>query len=179
MKKKTIDAAYHEAGHVVALILINRRFKYVTIVPEENKDDPFPVKTLGHVKEYPLKNKYQWEINYFFDPSVIDKYLKDDFTKVAGIIAEKIHTGKFNNLGARGDFRNWVDTTLHDLPEKLSLSYQKFLLEYTKVILEMNINWIRITAVAEALLERKTLSYNQVWEVIRKRIDLEINKNKN
>jgi len=43
---------------------------------------------------------------------------------------------------------------------------QKFLIEYTREVLEMKVNWIRITAIAEGLLERGTLSYDQVWDVI-------------
>lgn len=44
--------------------------------------------------------------------------------------------------------------------------YQKILLEYTMEVLTMKLNWIHITGVAEALLERKTLNYNQIMEVI-------------
>jgi len=165
MKKRIISTAYHEAGHVIALLLIKRRFKYVSIVPEKSKN-AYESGTLGHVKSFPLRNKYQWEINTFLDPAIFDKYFKDDFVKVAGLVAEKIHTGRFNNLGAGGDFRKLFYTTLMDMPDKLSLGYQKFLIEYTREVLEMKVNWIRITAIAEGLLERGTLSYDQVWDVI-------------
>lgn len=48
MKKSIVSTAYHEAGHAVAYILTNKRFKYVTIVPTKSKDAYEPG-SLGHI----------------------------------------------------------------------------------------------------------------------------------
>jgi len=164
MSKGIIYAAYHEAGHVLALLLTNKRFKYVTIVPENMKDG-YGIETSGHVRGIPSEIKNQWEIPSFFKPVKFNRYFKNDFIKVAGLVTEQIYTGKNNKTGAGGDFEEWINVTLLGLPNKLSSKYQKFLLDYTKEVLELKINWLHITAIAEALGERETLSYAQVIDV--------------
>ena len=164
MSKGIIYAAYHEAGHVLALLLTNKRFKYVTIVPENMKDG-YGIETSGHVRGIPSEIKNEWEIPSFFKPAKFNRYFKNDFIKVAGLVAEQIYTVKNNKTGADGDFEEWINVTLLGLPDKLSSKYQKFLLDYTKEVLELKINWLHITAIAEALGERKTLSYAQVIDV--------------
>ena len=84
---------------------------------------------------------------------------------VAGLVAEQIYTGKKNKTGAVGDFEEWINVTLLGLPNKLDSKYQNFLLDYTKEVLELEINWLHITSIAEALVERKTLNYSQVIDV--------------
>ncbi len=112
-------------------------------------------------------------------PSYIQKNsagtFAEDFINIAGFVAEKIHTGRKNLIGARSDFRNWFDTTLIDLPEQLSLKYQRFIFEYTMEVLQLTMNWDRITAIAEALIVSETLTYNEVWNVIREKFGLKIN----
>jgi len=67
---------------------------------------------------------------------------------------------------SKEDFRQWVGTSLNQLPEKLSSKYQNFLIEYILQVLISESNWSNITAVALALVDEDTLSYNKVCEVI-------------
>ena len=164
MSKGIINAAYHEAGHVLALLLTTRRFKFGTIVPENMKDE-YGIKTSGQVRGIPSEIKNQWEIPSFFKPVNFNRYFKNDFIKVAGLVSEQIYTGKSNKTGAGDDFDEWINVTLLGLPDKLNSKYQHFLLDYTKEVLELQINWQHITAIAEALIEKKTLSYAQVIDV--------------
>jgi len=164
MNKEIIKAAYHEAGHVLALLLTTRRFKYVTVV-SENMKNGYGIKTSWHAKGIPAEIKNQWEIPSIFKPVNFNRYFKNDFIKVAGFVAEQIYTGKNNKTGAGGDLEEWINVTLLGLPNKLSSKYQFFLLDYTKEVFELKINWLHITAIAEALIERKTLSYSQVIDV--------------
>src|ERR1035437_2275020 len=155
MNEEKINAAYHEAGHVLALLLTNRGFKYVTIV-SENRNYGYGIEPSKYVRGIPSEINNQWEIPSFFNPI--------DFIKVAGLVAEQIYTGT-KTIGAVEDFEKWINVSLLGLPDKLSLKYQFFLLDYTKEVLELKINWLHITAIAEALVERKTLNYTQVIDV--------------
>ena len=58
MSKGIINAAYYEAGHVLALLLATRRFKYVTIVPENMKDG-YGIETSVHIRGIPSEIKNQ------------------------------------------------------------------------------------------------------------------------
>jgi hypothetical protein len=136
----------------------------MSIVPENMKDG-YGIETSGHVRGIPSEIKNEWEIPSFFKPVKFNRYFKNDFIKVAGLVTEQIYTGKNNKTGAGGDFEEWINVTLLGLPNKLSSKYQKFLLYYTKEVLELKINWLHITAIAEALGERETLSYAQVIDV--------------
>jgi hypothetical protein len=164
MNKGSINAAYHEAGHVLALLLTTRRFKSVTIIPENMKDVD-GIKTSWHIRGIPSEIKNQWKIPSFFKPVNFNRYFKNDFIKVAGLVAEQIYTGRNNKTSVGGDIDAWINVTLLGLPDRLNSKYQHFLLDYTKEVLELQINWQHITAIAEALIERKTLSYSQVIDV--------------
>jgi hypothetical protein len=138
--------------------------KFVTIVPENMKDE-YGIKTSGHIRGIPSEIKNQWEIPSFFKSVKFNRYFKNDFIKVAGLVAEQIYTGKNNKTGAGRDFEDWINITFLGIPNKLSSKYQKFLLDYTKEVLELEISWLHITFIAEALIEKKTLNYSQVIDV--------------
>jgi hypothetical protein len=164
MNEEKINAAYHEAGHVLALLLTNRGFKYVTIV-SENRNYGYGIEPSKYVRGIPSEINNQWEIPSFFKPVKFNRFFRNDFINVAGLVAEQIYTGKKNKTGAGEDFEEWINVTLLGLPNKLNSKYQNFLLDYTKEVLELEINWLHITSIAEALVERKTLNYSQVIDV--------------
>jgi hypothetical protein len=55
-------------------------------------------------------------------------FLRVDFTKLAGLVAEGIYRGRLNYKGVKGDFPQWVGTSLNQLPEKLNSRYIDFML---------------------------------------------------
>ena len=91
---------------------------------------------------------------------------------MAGYITEKIYGYSYNSVGSHLDLQSLVNVTLADLPGKFRISYQRFILQYAKEVLEKH--WTEVIAIAEALNERKTLSYNQVKKVIKERLKSEI-----
>jgi len=164
MNKRLIATAYHEAGHVAARLLTNRRFKKVTIIPSKGKVDN-QIESFGHVDSVGIG--IDWDGLSFVRPLEFRKFFISDFISVSGVVAEKIHTGRFNYGGANSDFRHWEDTTLLNLSEELGRKYQKFLFKYTEEVFSMDENWRNITAIAESLLEKKTLKYNEVLDVVK------------
>lgn len=165
MNKKIDCVAIHEAGHNVAHFLAGIPFKYITIKEDEEKDE-YGQRSLGClVFEKPL-SKEEWNHYSFLNPNEFNLYFKDDFTKLAGPVAEMMYRGRFNYKSAKGDFRQWVGTSLNKLPEKLSSKYQSFMLEYSFHVLQTKDNWSNITAIALALIDEEILSYDQVCDVI-------------
>ena len=88
------------------------------------------------------------------------------FTKLAGLVAEGIYRCRFNYKAAKNDFRQWVGTSLNQLPERLNSKYMDFMLEYTFQVLQNKTNWSNITAVALSLVDEEILSYERVCEII-------------
>ncbi len=170
MNKKLDCIALHEAGHAVAHYLTDIPFKYVTIREDKEKNE-HGERSLGHITfEKPL-SKEEWDQHSMLDPKEFDRFFKDDFTKLAGPVAEMIYRGRFNLKSAKEDIRQWVGTSLNKLPEKLSSKYQSYILEYTFQILQTKTNWSSITSVALALIDEETLSYDQVCDVIEKNMN--------
>jgi hypothetical protein len=64
------------------------------------------------------------------------------------------------------DFRVWVFLVLNQLPKKMRRSYQHFLVDYTEQVLRESDNWHMVKVIAEALIERKILTYNEVQEIV-------------
>jgi hypothetical protein len=54
----------------------------------------------------------EWEKHSIMDPAEFNVFFKDDFTKLAGLVAEGIYRRRFNYKASKGDFRQWVGTTL-------------------------------------------------------------------
>src|SRR5664280_2141978 len=118
MDKENINAAYHEAGHVLALLLTNRGFKYVTIVPV-NRNYGYGIEPSKYVRGIPSEINNQWEIPSFFNPIEFIKYFKNDFIKVAGLVTERIYTGT-NTIGAGEDYEKWINVSPLGLPDDYS-----------------------------------------------------------
>jgi hypothetical protein len=55
---------------------------------------------------------------------------------LAGLVAEAIYRRKPNYKAAKGDFQQWVGTSLNQLPEKLNSRQLDFMLEYTFQVYE-------------------------------------------
>ena len=167
MNKRLDCIAFHEAGHAVAHILAGIPFKYVTILEDKEKDE-HGVLSLGHVMDDKPKTVEEWDKYSLLDPKEFDIFFKDDFIKLSGFVAELLYKGRASYKGSKGDFRHWAGTSLNKLPEKLSSKYQSFLLEYTFNVLNDKTTWSNIVAVTLALIDKDTLSYKEVCDIIKK-----------
>jgi ATP-dependent Zn protease len=157
-RRKLETVAYHEAGHAVACFRLKRPFKYVTIVP----DDEFH----GHVKTGKTPKWFQPDVEV--DRKTERWIQREILADFAARAAEHRHTGRASWRDASQDLRN--ASNLADYLYGSAREVRKYLSDKIKeaeAFVAEPSNWILIEAVAVALMERQTLSAQQVKEVCR------------
>lgn len=155
--EKALQAtAYHEAGHVV--IRWHEQLgppEVATIIPEGD--------VLGRVKGEGLPKGYEPYEDSMDDPEPIEKEIRE---LLAGPIAQKRFDPEgFDKDHAGSDWDMAVKWALHlggDQETTEALLHQ--LETQAKDILDRL--WDCVVAVADALLEHKELSGDEVWEII-------------
>lgn len=84
MHKRIDNIAFHEAGHAVAHVLAGMKFKYVTIKEREIKKEYGGGISLGGIEFRQRKDEKYWSQYSFQNPTDLNKFFRDDFTKLAG-----------------------------------------------------------------------------------------------
>jgi len=141
----------------MAYLLTNRPFEYVTITPDSD--------TLGYVQSSYNNWSVDLKSKSFYKPSCLMIFFENSFISIAGYVTGKLYTG--NSIGSRSFFQGLVNAPIPDLSNKLNIPYQKFVIQYTNEVLQKH--WTEITAIAEELFKRRTLTYIQVQKVIKER----------
>jgi ATP-dependent Zn protease len=148
--------AHHEAGHAVAAWRKGLRFKHVTIEPNAEAG------SLGHL----LHSSAKW-----FNPEIdqSDRAIlhaeRHIITAFAGQIAEAKFLGRRVRYGMKRDNEGAVDLGIRMCgSSEVREAYLRYCFLASRNLVDAN--WKAIEAVAEALLERRTLSQEDVIEVI-------------
>lgn len=196
-QRKALQAtAYHEAGHAVAYNTLRLRFKYVTIVPEQEKG------WLGHILG---DSPSHFTRDYLESGGMVGDALVDTVDKVAvrrflwrlaarkrrarldverrvigclaGVMAEEKFTGEFNYEGAHSDYTSFIDfasaTGNYVLaPQECSGKSEMDVRQYEREMQDktaalLDSSWQAVEAVALALLERKRLDHREARRIIR------------
>jgi hypothetical protein len=147
--------AYHEAGHVMAHFRLHVVFRYVTIIPAEG--------FLGCVRTYPHGRKFREHIeNGDYTLRERDRLENDIVIYFAGNEAEKKYCGRYNHQGATSDRHNSIDLAGYIAGEGEALeAYLRWLRLRARDLIANSLNWKAVQMVAEALLERKTLTHEE------------------
>jgi hypothetical protein len=107
MNSKLDYIAFHEAGHAVTHILAGIPFKYVTIKEDKEKDE-HGQRSPGQIMLKNPRSQAEWEQLSIMDPNEFNTFFKDDFTKLAGLVAEMIYRNRFNYKAAKVDSQQWL-----------------------------------------------------------------------
>ncbi|MCK4627022.1 MAG: hypothetical protein KAV00_17040 [Phycisphaerae bacterium] len=156
---RLIKTAYHEAGHAVACIALRKRFKYVTIEPDDERN------SLGHIRHAPSPdNLHPYMDNQLRFQRFVEREIMILF---AGGAAEALHKGRHNYHGSRNDRRDAIDFAFSICCRSSGGSgeqaeaYCNWLIIRTRDMLGSAMWWPAVKAIAVALLKHKRLSYHQ------------------
>ena len=146
-KERQLKAtAFHEAGHVVAAIVLGLPLRRATITPEGQ--------SLGHVL-------HQRAGKWFRPDLVLIRLVQvrvehHAISSLAGRAAERLLTGRWNHVGARTDYDQALDilSFICSSPEQLSLYFRLMDLRARALV---DLCRVQIERIAAGLLEQKTL----------------------
>ena len=140
-----IATAWHEAGHAVMAIALGRKIQKVTIAPAQITAN---TKRLGAMKMQKGRVK-----------SSSDMLEDDVLILFAGMVGESFVTGEYCQHGAASDLRA-IASLLQSRAntEKQFEKLHRRLLEKTEYLLSDDLHKPAIKSVAEALLEKESVS---------------------
>lgn len=151
--------AIHEAGHAVAHVTLRRRIDRVTIVPDET--------ALGLVTGKIITEPIAEAILFGVPTPRQIRAIEDSIVcGQAGPIAEAKFRGRRNLLGAKDDHEKVVEMAIRMCGSAKEASSYAQELEQEAIALVVQ-NYPEILVVAQALIERKTLSGVAVRRVLR------------
>ena len=152
--------AYHEAGHAVMAYILQQKFRFITIDPEKLDEN-----TGGLVKlEHSRKHLETIKFGGLHDRALIEKQIK---VTLGGEVACGLFVGRKSWELSEDDAQaclSLADSQCGDAEE--SDAYLNWLLLSVRNELNLPYNWVRVRAVAEALMKEKTLSYRKAREII-------------
>lgn len=157
--------ALHEAGHVLSHILTGLKFSIVTIEPSALKTYT-DGKSLGYlvpVKAYSAEESNSYSI---LSPPEFFQSFCEDVTIIAGYAAQRIFSKDFDKNGSKTDFQTLNSNRLINQPEPFRTAYKRFLIVYTFQLFSLNVHKQILLKIVDELLKHKTLSYDQVQEIV-------------
>jgi ATP-dependent Zn protease len=149
MKRRPIPTAYHEAGHVVMAIDGGLIFEYVTIIENDS--------ALGHVS----RGKTERTV----DDIPVCEIPNEVAFLMGGILAEE-NTKDELLIGSKDDMLAIAKLVKLRITEEevVYSEYIKRILIRTEAIIKTR--WSDIEKIATALMEKKTLTYKEVAELV-------------
>lgn len=148
--------AHHEAGHAIAAWRKHLKFRYVTILPDTTAGN------LGHLMHHHAK---------WFRPDIDSsdrttlRAQTHIIVSLAGQIAEARFRGRRPRYGMDGDNRSACGMAFHLFGStKTTNAFLHYCWSATEDLISAD--WRSVRAVAAALLEKQTLKYDEVIEVI-------------
>lgn len=156
--------AIHEAGHVLGHILTGRPFAFVTIEPSELKIHT-DGKSLGYLQ--PITPYYHDKASYSrITPDEFFQNFSEDVTILSAYVAQRIFSKDFDRTGSKTDFLALNKSGLINQPEPFRTAYKRFLIAYTFQLFSLNVHKQLILKIADELLKKKTLTYEQVQKIV-------------
>lgn len=143
-----------EAGHVVAALAGERPFVRVTIRPDHD--------SLGHV----LYGRFAWRFRPDVDHSPRTTATIEGLVLIglAGPAAERRFRGRRNWVGAGADIHRAAELGSYLYDGRTLDRFLDFMLARADDLVASRAHWIRIEATALALMERETLTADEVKE---------------
>jgi hypothetical protein len=172
MSKMLESTAYHEAGHAVAAYDVRLRTKALSIVPNDGEN------TLGHHIGRPYFTGMPHPDISEIPPRMWRRLEHRAMVCLAGPAAQRrFNPSGFRHSHAQGDYHQAVDFLSYLSGSNEAVEAHLHLVELrAKELIEADIHWAEIEALAAALLERKELSSTEVRQIIEESGRLYINQ---
>lgn len=148
--------AYHEAGHAVVSLKYQRSVKHVTIVPEDD--------CLGQVVNRRSRARLDPQR---VDGKTVNWFERELLITFAGPVAESRFRGRRNTRILGTDYEYALDIAFQLHCGEVLEKYWDYMLERTRQMVTSPLVWVQIEVVANALLERGTLTGKQVRDIRR------------
>ncbi|MFA6126148.1 MAG: hypothetical protein WC699_02490 [Bacteroidales bacterium] len=150
--------AYHEAGHVVADYIVGFEIEYATIIPDEDSN--------GHVQSKEFAN-YYYEGFRLYHINDYQLAFNSIIVNLAGYLSERKATGKGKLLVDLGDYGSSLDLfkafkISNNLRDAMMGTAEGYLCD----IFNQERPWELVKLIAASLLERKTLTGQEITEII-------------
>jgi ATP-dependent Zn protease len=154
-KRKT---AFHEAGHAVAAYLLRKKFRYVTIRPNEVFD--------GYVRHEKPRDPLEDGLGELRNKRSSRE--RDILTSLAGGVATFIVTGKHERTGSYGDLQHALDLAEDICGSREECdAYIHWLSIRCEGMLRSPANRFALEALAGELLRQEKVSYRRAREIIK------------
>jgi ATP-dependent Zn protease len=148
--------AYHEGGHAVVAYILHRRFGSISIVPEEDVEGRI---TLGKAKYI----EPDWDTSR----RCVIELEKRAMVLCAGVVAERLFTGRRHWKGSENDITKAVDYLAYQCGNDEEVSaYLELIWIRTRNLLRLPQHWAAVEAVAEELLKNSFLGQRRVRGII-------------
>lgn len=131
--------AYHEAGHAVVALALERPIQQVSIIPKQQ--------FLGICK-------FQKGVSRSCD----DLVEREVMIALAGLAAEARHTGTYDRIGAGRDLRIVREFAIMRVGERQVERFERRMLAKTENLLADDAIWAAIELIAAELLKQGTMS---------------------
>jgi hypothetical protein len=158
--------AYHEAGHAVICCALGFDVEKVTIVPGDEG-------SRGHnlPRRLPQFRRFEWG---FLTGARLGRYHDYTVTLLAGTEAQRHYNPRsVRSYHHSSDYRRVEEILIRlhgeDKPERFAAF--RYLKIRARNLVSRETNWVRIEGLAKALLERRTLSGDEVKEVFAATLD--------
>jgi hypothetical protein len=155
--------AHHEAGHTVAAWRYHIPFKHVTILPEPGRAGQ--AGSLGHLLHGRAPKWFRPDIES--SDRIVLHLERHIITAFAGQIAQAKFQHRRPHSGMDGDNHTAVDLAFHlGSSVETTEAYLRYCFLRAWDLVHSPPNWRAIKAVAATLLERQTLTSDEVLDVI-------------
>lgn len=156
MKNKQ-DVAYHEAGHAIAYFALDIPFDKICIVPDGD--------SAGAVHHPIVDDPDGWDMDEDEKSVLIDKHVMICF---AGGLAQERFSGSYDEDGCEQDRFDAIDYASRRCNStEESEAYLNWLQIRTKNLVNHPVRWFQIQRLAEAMLDRQELSFDEALKIYR------------
>lgn len=154
MNNEREATAYHEAGHVVMFIFLTRTFDVVTILPS----DFWKGIVIGPARSPDTFQDLEINMDY-------NTMIEEVMLCLSGPIAEEIYRGIRPESGFESDYAQLSDFVLRLIVDERE---QELFFDWIEFRVKgiLTAKWKAVQAIAEALLEKESLTKKNVFEIL-------------